>query len=302
MANIGTPEARRELLINQYEFLRAEIVQCINLRYLAIVGIFTTVAGAAVALAGTDGLIAVLRDKELLPFFGMAVAFLVNCFGALYVHEQHRNRRACAFNRAIERVLAQDARARGDSVGALSWENFLLSDVARRTDFGFHVARYFGVALPVIVFSMPVVAMGFVAADLLSASAGSSGGSSFPGMWPVVASFAAAVLLFATAVHSAWRVERNAKRKRALTRTRPFGVTRLLLLLCYVGPVGLIAAGASHGEGGPSSLLTPLALALAFLLAVTSFLLFNAIVRWLGDSGPSVDDAKRWLEDPASML
>jgi hypothetical protein len=153
----GGPET---LLLKQYEFLRNEIIQCINLRQIAIVGLFTTFFAAVGAVFGWKEAMLLLGRSGALGIMACVVALVVNCFGSLYVHEQIRNRRACSLNRAIEYLLTCLAwSTRGTSQGFLLWENYITS---RRTDEysrPFYFARTMALGLPILLLSVPLIVL-----------------------------------------------------------------------------------------------------------------------------------------------
>jgi hypothetical protein len=173
------------LLLKQYELLRREIVQCIYLRQLAIIAVCTAIlTGTGVAFVHSNA-IGPASESGMLPFVALGLAFAVNCFGSLYLHEQHRNRRACVFNRVIERLVTSAAskdcqkdEEGGEQTGQvgensgnngkknaedvtcdfLGWENFLVSDECKEMARPFYTARYLGVGLPLLLFAVPLFA------------------------------------------------------------------------------------------------------------------------------------------------
>jgi hypothetical protein len=163
-----------DIMMKQYEFLRKEIVQCIYLRQLAIVGIFTTiVAGIGVLFADREFPL----PEGALQAGAIGIALLVNAFGSLYLHEQFRNRRACQFNLILERLMTRAATERlfAEEKGRLAkhvrpvigWENVLMySRACKRLNGPFYIARYLGVLAPILIFSVPLMALLFASFSL----------------------------------------------------------------------------------------------------------------------------------------
>jgi len=149
------------LLLKQYEYLRSEIIQCIYLRQVAVIGLFTSFGAAIGALLGWKGLMLMAARAGVLGLVAAGAAFVANCFGALYLHEQSRNRRACSLNKAVEWLATGLAWSEKQTCqGFLIWENYITSDVFKRHNVPFYVRRTMALGLPIVLFTVPTV-LGF---------------------------------------------------------------------------------------------------------------------------------------------
>jgi|GEM_PF-3039923 len=316
------------ILLKQYELLRQEIVQCIYLRQVAIVGIYTSIlTGVSIVVSKGGG--TSLAKSGSLPFVILGFTFLVNSFGSLYLHEQHRNRRACLFNRVIERLLTKAAST--EAIGEerepeepeedeeapnpgrrtcyfIGWENFLVSKACRTTNLRFYFARYLGVALPILVFSVPA----FVVAFLVS----SAYNEITKGMVFLLVCLTGlgVTLLLLVAGARAWR---KALEQRGNCKCLSRVVDLLLKLLnrwvvglLYTSPCALVgyALYPIHGnltfpEGFVLSsservgVLLWSALAVSFLMALWSLYIFFHVAKWLGGETPANEENEvgKWV-------
>ena len=165
-----------DVLLNQYNYLREEIVRCIYLEHLAIIGLYTSLGVVIASLVGeivkhgiaknTDNPITSFLDLIKNLELGDLILFLlllilaqifVNGFGSLFLKEQARNRRACSFLRGVEHII-------NEKIGEIGiyWENFIVSPLihkkmTKRDYFGFKIPvnpqyyknRLLGVGIPV---------------------------------------------------------------------------------------------------------------------------------------------------------
>ena len=311
------------IMLKQYELLRHEIVQCINLRQLAIVGIFTSILAGLGVLITQGAAVSQIAKSGALPFVAIGVAFLVNAFGSLYLHEQHRNRRACIFNLAIERLLTKLAcRAAGTQVvpaGAaeatpkkcfpvIAWENFLtLSKTCKKLNTPFYKARYLGVGLPILVFSAPILTL-----TLVGYSPHGNIGDPFWRLMLFGLSAASVCALMA-------RAFRHASRAGQVQGGKPSTCSVVCLGTLYVAPilivVGLLGqaiitkadyplsglpeetAAGLFGVGASWSLFL-MAAAVSVVLAIWTLFVFFHIMRWLGeDKKVTVKHVFDWIAE-----
>ncbi|MFC2095890.1 hypothetical protein ACFLSW_05595 [Candidatus Bipolaricaulota bacterium] len=277
-----------EIMLRQYELLRSEINQCTLLRQAAVVGIFTTL------VAGMGGLF-VLRSDPLTPGLlqlgVIGVVFLVNAFGSLYLHEQHRNRRVCAFVLILERLLTKAASdyaiSQGEGGSAvcpiMAWENFLAySEASDRLNGPLYKARYLGVALPILVFGVPLIVATF---------------SLIPNpelnlFWrgvPLLVSCVSVLLLIGFALWEASQKEKDPDKKRIDSRSRPL---RLFLQSLYICPLPILAVYIacfpssdiilSSGFSLPGYLLAGVAV-VSTSFGFWSTYVFFGIMKWLSE-------------------
>ena len=150
-----------DLLDRQYEHLRAEIVQAVNMRHLAVLGMFTIIAGTIGALLSQGDDLGMIAASGFMPYLVLVFAFLLNAFGTIFLKEQARNRRCTALNQEIERIITRLASRKSAAdgnrkwPGFLAWENFIRSDAAERHNRLYYQSRDFGVGLPILLFTIP---------------------------------------------------------------------------------------------------------------------------------------------------
>lgn len=278
-----------EIMLRQYEFLRKEIVQCIYLRQAAVLGIFTTiVAGMGFLFAERDTPIPVLA----LQLGVVGIAFLVNAFGSLYLHEQHRNRRACQFNLILERLITKAAISTKvfpdeDDVNVcpiIAWENFLMySEECKRLNGPFYIARYLGVALPILVFSVPLI----VVTSSLNLNLEHY---NFWHLFPSVLSFVSVCLLIGAGLLEASQREKPSVRCRINLSSRRL---RQILTVIYISPLFILGvyflifalrATESTADTSFINYLLALLCGVSVLLGCWSTYVFFYIMKWLGES------------------
>ncbi len=295
-----------DIMLRQYELLRAEINQCTLLRQAAVVGIFTTL------VAGIGGLFA-LRSDLLAPgplqLGAVGVVFLVNAFGSLYLHEQHRNRRVCAFVLILERLLTKAAsddtvsQGNGNSTvcPVMAWENFLVhSEASDHLNGPLYRARYLGVGLPILVLGVPLIVAAF---SLLPSPELSK-------VWrglPLLISCVSVLLLIGFALWEASQKEKATNKTKISVRSQP---VRLFLKYLYICPVPILAVLIlrypradilpSSGFSFPVELLVGVAF-LSTFLGLWSAYVFFGIIKWLSEAEQGTDaaskesDVGRWL-------
>jgi predicted dehydrogenase len=112
-----------DVLLKQYELLRSEIIQSIYLEHAAILGLYTFLGLTIAALIsrGTADL-----EGPILPLILLFAQVIVNGFGSLFLMEQSRNRRACSFEKAIERLINKKLGEIG-----VYWEHYIVSRLIR---------------------------------------------------------------------------------------------------------------------------------------------------------------------------
>lgn len=146
-----------DVLLNQYNDLRKEIVLSIHLEHWAIVGLYTSL-GLAFAYLITGE----ITEKFELPDLLLLLVFIqivANGFGSLFLKEQARNRRACSFQKAIEYIINKKIGGIG-----IYWENYITSklitvEINRRDYFGYSIPinreyyknRLLSVGLPIFL-------------------------------------------------------------------------------------------------------------------------------------------------------
>ena len=144
--------AALDVLLKQYEFLRDEVTQCINLEHIAILGLYTFLGLVTASLIG--GLLLDSSNSHFSfesPFFLLALVFaqVIICgFGSLFLKEQARNRRACSFLNALEHLI-------NEKIGEIGiyWENYIVSDFIERypINLQYYIHRLGGVGLPIFL-------------------------------------------------------------------------------------------------------------------------------------------------------
>jgi len=295
-----------QLLLKQYEFLRAEIIQCINLRQVAIIGMFTALLAAVATLLGSDKLLADSAITGALPFVALAVGLVANSFGSLYVHEQARNRRACSLNRAIEYLLTCLAwKTAGRSQGFVLWENYIADTPAGDSNELFYRTRAMGIGLPLLLFTIPTVVIAQVGfapyAELVRADVRLS---------VAAASVAMALLLAFVRILSARHEPTgsegaNAKREPAGAKvhsrpaySRPL---KAVLTVVYVSPAAFLLVETAFSEGalvGRAVLADALAVALGCWAACTFF----HVSSWLATAETSPTTVLKWLAKEGEFI
>lgn len=173
----GRDKKSIDVLLNQYNCLREEIVRCIYLEHLAIIGLYTSLGVVIASLVGKIVEYGIVKNNANNPItsfadftenleLGELILFLlllilaqiyVNGFGSLFLKEQARNRRVCSFLRGLEHII-------NEKIGEIGiyWENFIVSPlidkkIAKRDYFGFKIPvnpqyyknRLLGVGIPV---------------------------------------------------------------------------------------------------------------------------------------------------------
>ena len=162
-------KAAVDVLLNQYDFLREEVVRCIYLEHAAIIALYTSL-GLTVAFLIREGITQKLNlcdlaynlgsDETILFLFALIFAqVIINGFGSLFLKEQARNRRACSFLKAIEYLMNKKIGEIG-----IYWENYITSRLIdkklRIADFfkfeisinpQYYKNRLLGVGLPVFL-------------------------------------------------------------------------------------------------------------------------------------------------------
>jgi hypothetical protein len=146
-----------KVLLKQYEFLRAEIVQCIYLLNAAVLAMITVVVGSTAAISVSMQHVGVTMSAQMMVYLLLGVALLIDVLAAVYLQEQARNRRATLINAAIERLVTwhltrKDAELRG----FLCWENFIRSSLCRPLNREYYRARQLAAVIPVLLFTIPV--------------------------------------------------------------------------------------------------------------------------------------------------
>ena len=178
-----------DLLDRQYEYLRAEIVQCIYLRHGAIVGMYSAIAAAIGVFLAQGKELTNLASPGVVPLLAVILAFLLNAFGALYLKEQARNRRCTLLNREIEKIITRLTCKTTSTPGFLAWENHIRSSEAEGYNRLYYASTVFGVGFPIPLFTIPVAVIAQVALDPLIAG--------FAGQYPTLAYATCAWALFA---------------------------------------------------------------------------------------------------------
>jgi predicted dehydrogenase len=112
-----------DVLLKQYELLRSEIIQSIYLEHAAILGLYTFL-GLTIAALISRGTINL--EGPVLPLILIFAQVVVNGFGSLFLMEQSRNRRACSFEKAIERLISKKLGEIG-----LYWEHYIVSHLIK---------------------------------------------------------------------------------------------------------------------------------------------------------------------------
>ena len=133
MSSRGFDEKDRaalDVLLRQYDFLRAEITQSIYLEHAVILALYTTL-GLIFAVLFSDSTII---EKDQIDFkdppflFALVVLqVIISSFGSLFLKEQARNRRACSFLKATEHLI-------NEKIGEIGiyWENYITSELIAR--------------------------------------------------------------------------------------------------------------------------------------------------------------------------
>lgn len=316
-----------EIMLKQYEFLRKEIVQCIYLRQLAIVGIFTTIlAGLSVLLSESVS----CQPCGSLQLGAIGMAFLVNCFGSLYVHEQHRNRRACHFNLMLERLMTKEARdttivefGEGENKRTVSpiigWENFLMkSKACKRLNGPFYVARYLGVSLPILVFSVPLVV-----AVLISFPTFGLVLSDWKLLLPLVVSLGSVsvLVMLGLTVAGQWKKSKDIRFHTTwwcMGLTGAFYLSPLVIVLIHLVRFALSEVSPHCTRPGATVILgfeSPLPVLIALVVVGlplgfwTLYIFFN-VMKWLGESAearagvevPMEEAVGQWIADYCKEL
>jgi len=296
-----------ELLIKQYELLRKEIIQCIYLRQLAVVGIYSAILTGVglIASKGVAGLAgsAFSPASPAIPFIALGFTAIVNSFASLYLHEQHRNRRACLFNRSIERILTNAAsrdtffEEENASVSPfMGWENFLVSDACKTTNSYFYVARYLGIALPMLILGMPIFigSLAFLGYSYTGITQATSLQDTLMGL----GIFSSIALVLWYLYHA---IRRSLKEESTKRKSEPL---RWAFLLYAFLPAALILAffclsGYIGKTKNPTMFVTFLgfAVVIALLLACWSLYIFFHITKWLRNEATLDEEKKvtKWI-------
>lgn len=158
-----------DVLLNQYNDLRAEITQCIYLEHAAIIT-FYTFQGIVVAFLLREGItpnsqfIDSIHQMDigkailLLSMLILAQTITIN-FGSLFLKEQARNRRACSFQKAIEYLINKKIKGIG-----IYWENYITSKLVNKKiskweyfklripiNREYYINRLFSIGLPIFL-------------------------------------------------------------------------------------------------------------------------------------------------------
>jgi predicted dehydrogenase len=134
-----------DVLVNQYNFLREEIVRCIYLEHAAIIGLYTAFGLAVATLIGKimdpHFSFSLLIENPVFLFLLILAQVVINSFGSLFLKEQARNRRACSFLRALEYLISE-------KIGEICiyWENYITCPlIDKKIDF----LQYFKFRIPI---------------------------------------------------------------------------------------------------------------------------------------------------------
>jgi len=237
----------------------------------------------------------VLRSEPLTPIelllCAIGVIFLVNAFGSLYLHEQHRNRRVCGFLLILERLITKEAsddafsQEEGGSAfrSIMAWEKFLVySEASDRLNGPLYRARYLGVALPILVFGVPLI----VAPLSLIPD------SELNLIWrvlPLLISCGSVLLLIGYALLEASQKVKGPDKRRISSRSKP---RRIALRFLYICPLPILAVliacfppsniAITSDLSVPGYLLAGVAL-LSTSLGLWSTYVFFGIMKWLSE-------------------